>query len=1721
MSSPPNRSWRIALVLASGLLLFTGCGQSVSEMKEQAFRSIRQALGSADFVVSAVTTPPSATPGSPFTATLTVCNVGEAGAPADVALHLSTDAALDPGDFFAGSAPSPYLNPGECAPVTVSASAYVPDGAYYPIALADPNDLTPENDEGNNTFAGQQLGIGYMPDFKPTSVTGPKSVTPGSQFSTTVVVCNQGTQPGNVNVEVFLSPDELIDSTDSFVGAGPASFLNPGDCANVVVNGPAYPPPGPGPFHVGVMVDRQGSTMELIETNNVLAGYLLGIGYNPDFVASSVTGPNSAVPGNPLSATVVVCNQGTSGGSPSLDVFLSDDATITSTDAFVGSGPVPYLNPGDCAPVSVSGSANPAGPPNAPYYLGAIVDAANYTPELNELNNVTTGNQVGIGYNADFVVSSVTGPASAMPGNTISATVVVCNQGTSYGSAEVDVFLSADTTTIGPPSDGWVGSAPTPHLGPGECAPVVVNGPAYPPPPPGPAPTSTVFYLGAIVDRQGYFTELNENNNTAVGGAMGVGYDPDFVATSVTGPVSAAPGGTVSLTVMMCNQGTYGGSTSVGAFLSADSTITSADSFINSAPTPYLGPGECAPVTLNGPAYPPGPLNGPYYLGAIVDAYNSTPELIESNNTTTGSVIGIGNNPDFVVSSVTGPPSATPGSTISATVVVCNQGTTGGSTQVHVGLSSDTVIGPPSDTLVGSSPVPHLDPGSCAQVTVSGSANPPPGPAATAYFLGAIVDGPNMTPELIESNNTNPGSLMGLGYNPDFVATSVTGPSSTVPSGTVEVSVVVCNQGTSGGGTQVDLFISADTTITQSTDPFMGAAPVPFLNPGDCATVTVHGMAYPPGPSNAPYYLGVIVDKSNYVPELLETNNTTLGGQVGVGYNPDFIASSVTGPASAMPGANISTTVVVCNQGTYGGGTSVDVFLSADTAITQGDGFVGSAQVPNLNPGECTTVTVNGPAYPPPGSPMDRAYYLGAIVDRYASMPELIETNNTLAGSLVGIGNKPDFTATSVTGPASAVPGSPLSATVVVCNQGTSGGSTQVEVLLSPDAVIAAPSDSLVGSVPTPYLSPGACVTVTVSGPAYPTGSGGGAYYLGAVLDRFNSTPELIESNNATTGDLVGIGNNPDFIASSVTGPNSVTPGGNFSTSVVVCNQGTTGGGASVDVFLSADNAINAMDGFVGSAPVPFLNPGDCATVTVNGNAYPPPGSYGTAFWVGAIVDRPGSNPELIESNNTKTGNRMGVGYDPDFVVSSVTGPNSATPGNSISTSVVVCNQGTSGGGTDVNVFLSTDKTITSADSFVGSAPVPYLAPGACATLAVSGPAYPPGPSNAGYYLGAFVDPYKYVPELIEGNNDKAGTLMGIGYAPDFVANSVTGPNSVTPGGSAAIRTTVCNRGTTVSSGGTVEVYLSADKDITPTDSFVNSMTTLAINPGSCVTVTVNGPAYPPGPSNTTYYVGAILDRANNTVELIETNNTRAGSQVGIGNLPDLVPTRITAPASVTPGGSAAIRTTVCNRGTTVSSGGTVEVYLSADTNITTTDGFVGSAPLPSLNVGGCTTVTVNSPVYPPPGASGPTAFYLGAIVDRHNSTQELNETNNTFTGGQIGVGYAPDLYVSSLSAPSTAYAGSPISVSAYVCNQGTTSGGSPVDVFLSRDTTLDGTDFLLGSVPGPYLNPGSCAWVSVSGYANLPYGTYYVGAIADRYNNVVELIETNNSRTGSTLRIQ
>lgn len=571
---------------------------------------------------------------------------------------------------------------------------------------------------------------------------------------------------------------------------------------------------------------------------------------------------------------------------------------------------------------------------------------------------------------------------------------------------------------------------------------------------------------------------------------------------------------------------------------------------------------------------------------------------------------------------------------------------------------------------------------------------------------------------------------------PDLWVSSVSGPSSVLPGSAFGATVTACNQGVRSARSSVHLVLSGDTGISV-TDLRVGSVDTGLLHPNQCATLHVSvpsGTAVPEGR----WYPGALIDPEDEVPELSESNNARVGLPMAFGVGPDLTVAQVEAPDSLLPSGEFLTRITVCNLGTVRAPAHVEVSLLPDAAPSGTGIGVGSASLEPLAEGQCQALRIPSRVAELP----EGTYTVAARVDAAQAVSELEEGNNLRVGGPVAVGTRPDFVLSGVKGPASF--GDTATLTATVCNQGTTAGDAQVEAFLSEDAQITE-ADPRFGVASTGILRPGQCVPVSLSGPA---GVSPGAYFLAAWVDRSQSVAELGEDNNLRVGARAAVGEGPDLTVTSVSAQRGAQAAHALEATATVCNQGTAPSTAtSLEFALSATASLSVSAPVLAQAGVPALEAGACAQVTGTGNAQLAEGSW----YIGAWVDRPGSVRELLETNNSRTGHRLGMGEGPDLTLTAPAGQTGAGP-------VTVCNQGTQPTRRPTRVTFSrtADVSLAGPEHFAGEASVPVLLPGQCLPVAPAGEDLAEGSG----VLSAWVDPAQEEQELIEDNNTLTGSLL-------------------------------------------------------------------------------------------------------------------------------------------------------------------------------------------------------------------------------------------------------------------------------------------------------------------------------------------------------------------------
>ncbi|HAH31680.1 MAG TPA: hypothetical protein DCL44_05135 [Elusimicrobia bacterium] len=575
----------------------------------------------------------------------------------------------------------------------------------------------------------------------------------------------------------------------------------------------------------------------------------------------------------------------------------------------------------------------------------------------------------------------------------------------------------------------------------------------------------------------------------------------------------------------------------------------------------------------------------------------------------------------------------------------------------------------------------------------------------------------------------------------------------------------------------------------------------------------------------------------------------------------------------------------------------------------------------------------------------------------------------------------------------------------------------------------------------------------------------------------------------------------PDLVTSAGASPTSLTPGQSYTISATVQNLGANASAATtVRYYQSVDATITTGDSQLGSDSIPALAMNGSSSQNLTATA----SSDGT-FWVGACVD-----PVADESPTTNqcSGAVQITVYSPrpDLVVNGLSVSAAAlTPGQSFTIYATVKNQGTaSSGSTTLRYYRSTNSTINTADTPLGTGSVAALSAGGSSNQNLS----TTDPGSEGYYwVGACVD--AVAGESPTNNQCSAGVQITVSTPrPDLtVVTPSVSDATLTPGQAFTINATAKNVGTASADTSTLRYYRSTDATITTADTVLpgtDPIPALAPNGTSPQSLATTDPD-----TDATYWVGACVDVVAN--ESNTNNQCSIGVQITVyASRPDLVVIEASvSAAALTPGQAFTINATAKNQGDAASVSSTLHYYRSTDATITTGDtGLGGDDSIVALSPGW--TSPQNLPTTAPATEA---TYWVGACVDA--VTGESNITNQCSAAVQITVFTPkPDMVISGIyPSPSSLVPNQLFTIYATVYNQGTlASNSTTVHYYRSTDATITTGDTQLGTDPVEALSPGAASQQNISATSPGSVGYYYIGACVDAVAG-----ETNISNQCST----
>ena len=275
--------------------------------------------------------------------------------------------------------------------------------------------------------------------------------------------------------------------------------------------------------------------------------------------------------------------------------------------------------------------------------------------------------------------------------------------------------------------------------------------------------------------------------------------------------------------------------------------------------------------------------------------------------------------------------------------------------------------------------------------------------------------------------------------------------------------------------------------------------------------------------------------------------------------------------------------------------------------------------------------------------------------------------------------------------------------------------------------------------------------------------------------------------------------------------------GGTFTLSATVRNAGGEASAATtLRFYRSTDTTIATSDTEVGTEAVAGLAASGTSSESVSLTAPSAPGMYYYGACVDAVTD------ESNTTNNCSSSVRITVPEPqsgPNLVVAASVSDSGPAAGTTFTLSAAVRNAGNkSSAATTLRFYRSTDATITTSDTEVGTDALAGLAAAGSSSQSVDVSA-PPTPGT--YYYGACVD-------AVTGESDTANNCSSAVQItvpePDLVLAVPTVSNSAPAAGARfTLSATVRNDGGEASAVTTMRFYRSTDATITPSDTQVGT----------------------------------------------------------------------------------------------------------------------------------------------------------------------------------------------------------------------------------------------------------------------------------------------------------
>lgn len=574
-------------------------------------------------LAAALAPPTGGMPGTSFGLPLTVSNVGrqDVNAPFTVEAYLSTDLVIGPNDVLLGAARVEEPLPrGGSVNLVIDATipANLPIGVYRIGLLLDTGDEVIEGNETDNAEVhSQSFVVGAELSVRFAAST---PMSPGATEPLSIYILNSGAAQPEVGYAVYLSSDRVLDAQDSLLASG-ATAVGAVPETEVALD-VLVPPVDPGRYYLIAEVDTGGLVAEVNESNNrvVSPSFLVG----PDF-RLAVDGPLVTGAGALETFSVTLRNDGSTAPPVAWRLLLGTGSNPGPNDVLLHEETSSLTG---LQTLSLTVTATVPSGALGTYTLMGVVDPDQLIAEADETNNVAVLARTLLVEGPDLWASRLTGAPTGFAGQPYAVEFELRNRGRT-AARDFYCSLHVSTNRLITLSDPLLAELGPVSLAPGEVMRRrwVVELPANTPRGP--------YALGLIADWTTLVAEDDETNNIAIfpasEGFMVVRDPaPDFAASRVLGPTSAAAGESLTVSRTLENRGNAAGELRYEVYLSRTTQVDASSRRLG-AGTRRLEPLELEPGVdvLRAPSdLEP----AQYYLVYWLDPANQVDELDEANN---------------------------------------------------------------------------------------------------------------------------------------------------------------------------------------------------------------------------------------------------------------------------------------------------------------------------------------------------------------------------------------------------------------------------------------------------------------------------------------------------------------------------------------------------------------------------------------------------------------------------------------------------------------------------------------------------------------------------------------------------------------------------------------------------------------------------------------------------------------------------------------------------------------------------------------------------------------------------------------------------------------------------------------------------------------------------------------------------------------------------------